>query len=279
MKKRSEVAQRLMVACLTTGLAVGFAWPSLAAESILGTIENSGSVWVARPGEDWHEFQKVRPIVTGDRLRTGKDGYLIADLGSDGVLGMFASTEVRVTRSATGVVVSVGKGKVAFHLGADAGLSVVAADSLIRPDRSASEVAAHGYVKLSNAGDAVIVLEEGAAAVVVEGEIKRLRAGQRLLVSAPDTKKGGRLVAEAPASEEEASRKAAGILRVPETKVAAKGAAEVAAGGATSGSGPAATTAAGLSRNGKIALGALGVVALAVGIGSAGGGGGSNGSP
>jgi len=99
------------------------------------------------------------------------------------------------------------------------------------------------------------------------------------LVSAPDTKKGGRLVAEAPASEEEASRKAAGILRVPETKVAAKGAAEVAAGGASSGSGPAATTAAGLSRNGKIALGALGVVALAVAIGSAGGGGGSNGSP
>lgn len=209
---------------------------------------------------------------------------------------MFASTEVRVTRSAGGVAANVAKGKVAFHLGAGAGLSVVAADSLIRPDPSASEVAAHGYVELSKAGDAVIVLEEGAAAVVVQGEIKRLRAGQKLLVSAPEHEKRGGFLAETATSNEEATEKAAGILRAPETEKAPAGAAALAkpaekaaagteavgqAGSGRSNAGQVAAKAGGLSRNGKIALGALGVVALAVGIGSAGGsgGGGSNGSP
>lgn len=262
---------RALGSLLSIAMLMGSACPAAAADSILGTLETSGDVWVARHGEDWNEMQSSRPIVTGDRLRTGGNGYVIADLGESGVLGLFATTQIRAAESGAGTSVAVEAGKVAFHLSKGTKLSLVAADSLITTNKSADGVAAHGFVELNEAGDAVIVLEDGAASVVVDGEVKSLRAGERLLVTAAGAAGGDAL---ASASEDDEQDQAAGILRGDDA--AAGG---VVAGSTVAGDGTAAAVAATAvpSNAAAIGLGALAVVAGGVAIGSSGGD--SNGSP
>lgn len=154
--------------------------PVGAAGSVVGTIQVSGPAWVASPQSDWSRLSSTRPLVSGDRLRTGADGYLLADLGDSGVVGLYGDAEVSTNDSYNGPVVDVLKGKVAFHLSAGSGMQLQASGAGILPQSGAAD----GYVEYGHDGIPVVVVEEGALNVQIAGIARTIQRGERVSLSA-----------------------------------------------------------------------------------------------
>ncbi len=156
--------------------------PAAAVNPIFGTVQVNGPVFLADQGA-WNAVELTRPMVAGDHLKTGVEGYLLADLGSEGIVGMYSNTEISAAGTDEGPTIEVRSGKLAFHLAAFSGLRITAADAEILPTKNANEQAADGYVEINDHGDAVVVVEEGELAVRIAGLDRTLQKGERLLLN------------------------------------------------------------------------------------------------
>ena len=167
---------RIGASILSLGLVLSTVPPVGAAGSVFGTIQVSGPAWVATGAADWSRLSSTRPLVSGDRLKTGSDGYLLADLGDSGVVGLYGDAEVTTTDAGPGPVIDVHKGKVAFHLSPDSNLSLQANGAGI----ATKQAAADGYVEYDKHGVPHVVVEEGSLNVQIAGVDKTLTRGDRL---------------------------------------------------------------------------------------------------
>ena len=163
---------------LSLGLVLATVPPVGAAGSVFGTIQVSGPAWVASGEADWSRLSSTRPLVSGDRLKTGSDGYLLADLGESGVVGLYGDAEVTTTDAGPGPVIDVHKGKVAFHLSPESNLKLQANGA----DIETQNTAADGYVEYDKHGIPVVVVEEGNLRVQIAGVDKNLVRGDRLAI-------------------------------------------------------------------------------------------------
>ena len=230
--KKSIVIRKAAASLMAVGMVLATVPTVGSAASIFGTIQVQGSAWVASGTDSWSELSRTRPLVAGDKLKTAADGYLLADLGSQGVVGLYGNAEVTANDSGRGPVIDILRGKVAFHFGDKSALSLRANGADI-----AAGDAADGYVDLTD-GKAAVVVEKGSLNIVMAGVSRQLKRGQRLELEA-----GAQPVQLAGAEAGAAAASASGTA--------------------------AATTIAGLSTT---ALTAIGVVAVGVGAAAAAGG-------
>jgi len=172
--------RRASAYALTLALVFSTVPPVGAAESVFGTIQVSGPAWVASSSADWSRLSSTRPLVAGDRLKTGSDGYLLADLGDAGVVGLYGDAEVNTVQDGSAPVIDVLKGKVAFHLSPDSKLKLQADGAGI----GVQTAAADGYVEYGSDGVPVVVVEEGSLMVQVAGVDRELSRGERLALKA-----------------------------------------------------------------------------------------------
>jgi hypothetical protein len=173
---------RVVASVLAVAMILAVAPCVGAADPVVGTIQVSGAAWVASSKADWARLSATRPLVAGDRLRTGSDGYLLADLGDAGVVGLYGDAEVATTSAASGPVVNVQKGKVAFHLSPNSKMRLNAQGTGI----ASGAKAADGYVEYDAKGTPVVVVEDGALNVqTASGATKTLSRGERLALGAP----------------------------------------------------------------------------------------------
>jgi hypothetical protein len=167
---------RIGASVLSLGLVLATVPPVGAAGSVFGTIQVSGPAWVASGTADWSRLSSTRPLVSGDRLKTGSDGYLLADLGDAGVVGLYGDAEVTTSDAGPGPVINVHKGKVAFHLSPESNMRLQAQGAGI----ATKQAAADGYVEYDGQGVPVVVVEEGSLLVQIAGVDKTLSRGDRL---------------------------------------------------------------------------------------------------
>ena len=149
--------RRLCAAVLSVSLVLVTIPPIGMADSVFGTVQVSGPAWVSSGATDWSQLSATRPLVAGDRLKTGSDGYLLADLGEAGVVGLYGNAEIRANDSGQGPVIDVLKGKVAFHLSPSSRLQLKAEGAGI----GSKSAPADGYVEFDEDGVPVVVVEEG----------------------------------------------------------------------------------------------------------------------
>ncbi len=174
------LARRALALVLSVSFVAITVPPVGAAGSIFGTIQVSGPAWVASDSSDWSRLSATRPLVAGDRLRTGSDGYLLADLGEAGVVGLYGDAEITATDAGNGPMIDVLKGKVAFHLAPKSKLQLAAKGAGIVSDA----MPADGYVEFDESGTPVVVVEDGSLKVQVAGVDRQLTRGERMALSA-----------------------------------------------------------------------------------------------
>jgi len=155
--------------------------PVGAVESVFGRIQVSGPAWVASDSADWSRLSSTRPLVAGDRLKTGSDGYLLADLGEQGVIGLYGDAEVTARQVGEAPAIEVHKGKVAFHLAPESKLKLNAEGAGIHSQKAAAD----GYVEYGQDGVPVVVVEEGSLNVQIAGVDSELTRGQKMALK-PD---------------------------------------------------------------------------------------------
>ena len=208
--EQGNFIKRFGASVLSLALVLSTVPPVGAAESVVGTIQVSGPAWVASPNADWSRLSSTRPLVAGDRLKTGSDGYLLADLGDAGVVGLYGDAEVATQDQGAGPVVDVHKGKVAFHMAPNSRMTLNAQGSAI----ASVERAADGYVEYNASGVPVVVVEDGSLNVqLAAGDTKTLGRGERLSLGAS----AGTVEPEKVAQADDDDRKA-GAAASEETK-------------------------------------------------------------
>jgi hypothetical protein len=175
-----KFAARVCAATLSLSLIALNVASVRAAGSVFGTIQVSGPAWVASDTADWSRLSSTRPLVAGDRLRTGSDGYLLADLGEAGVVGLYGDAEISANDAGDRPVIDVQKGKVAFHLSPKSNLMLQAKGAGIASDA----MPADGYVEYGQDGVPVLVVEEGSLNVQVAGADRKLARGEKLALNA-----------------------------------------------------------------------------------------------
>jgi hypothetical protein len=179
--EQSVSGKRVGASVLAVAMILAIPPRVVAADPVVGTIQVSGAAWVASSKADWARLSSTRPLVAGDRLRTGSDGYLLADLGDAGVVGLYGNAEVATTTAASGPVVNVQKGKVAFHLSPNSKMRLNAQGTGIASGANAAD----GYVEYDAKGTPVVVVEDGALNVqTASGATKTLSRGERLALGA-----------------------------------------------------------------------------------------------
>lgn len=180
---------------------------------VFGTVQVNGPVWIAQD-QGWQRLALTRPLLAGDRLKTGSEGYLLADLGALGSVGMFGDTEISAGASDRGAVIGVEGGRLAFHLAAQSTMEISAADASIHSARDGADQAASGYVEVNSFGDAVVVVEDGILSVSMGGSERTLSQGDRLLLNRSAL---GALPESLPTQGAELSKQADVRGTVPET--------------------------------------------------------------
>jgi hypothetical protein len=173
--KNFEVAKRCIATTLSAGLILATVPTVGAMQPVRGTVKVAGEAWVASGAEQWSQLGSTRPFVAGDRIRTGEGGHLLADMGSDGTIGLFENAEV----VADGDTIGVERGKVAFHIADGAPLQLAAAGASI-----AGAGDTHGFIETNGTATSVTA-ETGALVVNVAGKERRIEAGQRISFETP----------------------------------------------------------------------------------------------
>jgi hypothetical protein len=171
-----KVGARVLAASLFLSMVAFSVPPVGAAGPMFGTIQVSGPAWVASESTDWSRLSSTRPLVAGDRLRTGSDGYLLADLGAAGVVGLYGDAEVITSDAGNAPTIDVQKGKVAFHLSPKSNLRLQAKGAGIASDA----MPADGYVEYGQDGVPVVVVEDGSLMVQMAGTDRHLARGEKL---------------------------------------------------------------------------------------------------
>ena len=177
--KHSAVAKRFFATVLALAVVLITVPPVGAVAGIFGTIQVTGQAWVASEATDWSVLSRTRPLVAGDHFKTGSDGYLLADLGSQGVVGLYGGAEITANDSGSGPVIDVLKGKVAFHLSPTSAMTLTATGAGI----SSGKAAADGYVEIDAAGKSAVVVEQGSLKVQIAGLSHEVKRGERLELS------------------------------------------------------------------------------------------------
>lgn len=170
-----EVAKRCLATTLSAGLVLATVPMAGASQAVRGTVKVAGDAFVAAGADQWSALGSSRPFVAGDRLRTGENGHLLADMGSDGAIGLFSNAEV----TSSGDTIGVQQGKVAFHLTEGAPLQIAAAGASITGQGDA-----HGIVEIAD-GKAAVTAERGSLTVNVAGTDRVVEAGQVIRFDAP----------------------------------------------------------------------------------------------
>ncbi len=218
---RRDVAARLLAVSITgLSLAVVCSRPALALNPVVGTVQVNGPVWVSGDARSWNDVSLTRPMLIGDTFKTGEDGYLLADMGAQGVIGMYGNSLINAVGNGNVPQIDVAAGKVAFHLAATSELVVSVADAeLIAPGPAAGS-GVDAYVEINDNGDAVVSVEHGFLNVRTNGVERRVKAGERYLLK--ETALGARpeqlgarpeqLAAAETANEDLERDKAAGLV-------------------------------------------------------------------
>lgn len=206
MTKQRSRHERIAACGLSVCMVLATVPPVGAAEKALGTIQVNGPAYAASGKADWAQIMGPRPLFAGDRLKTGRDGYLVADLGAIGVVGLFGDTEVVTSESGDLFVVDVQKGKAAFHFEPGSRMRFTTKGASI----VSGTTAADGYVEFDTTGTPVVVMEGGALDVkFADGATKTVSRGERLALS------GTAQAQVAPGATAEDERRAAGSASPP----------------------------------------------------------------
>ncbi len=210
----STSMKRACAAVLSVSLVLVTIPPVGMADSVFGTVQVSGPAWVSSDAVDWSQLSATRPLVSGDRLKTGSDGYLLADLGEAGVVGLYGDAEITANDSGQGPVIDVLKGKVAFHLSPESTLKLKAEGAGI----GSKTAPADGYVEYDEHGVPTVVVEEGSLHVQVAGMDRELTRGDRMELKAEAEP------VQVAANDEEENRKKAAAVAVGSSAGAVGGA-------------------------------------------------------
>ena len=124
--KHSAATKRFFASVLALAVVLVTVPPVGAVAGIFGTVQVTGQAWVASEATDWSVLSRTRPLVAGDHFKTGSDGYLLADLGSQGVVGLYGGAEIPANDSGSGPVIDILRGKVAFHLSPSSAMTLKA---------------------------------------------------------------------------------------------------------------------------------------------------------
>jgi len=178
--KHSAAIKIFFASVLALAVALTTVPPVGAVAGIFGTVQTTGEAWVASDASDWSVLSRTRPLVAGDRFKTGSDGYLLADLGNQGVVGLYGGAEITANDSGSGPVIDVLKGKVAFHLAPTSAMTLKAEQAGITADKAAVD----GYVEIDDEGQAAVVVEKGSLTVQIAGLTHEVERGERLELSA-----------------------------------------------------------------------------------------------
>jgi len=178
--KHSVVIKRFSAFTLALAVVLTTVPPVGAVAGIFGTVQATGQAWVASDASDWSVLSRTRPLVAGDRFKTGSDGYLLADLGNQGVVGLYGGAEITANDLGSGPIIDVLKGKVAFHLAPTSAMTLKAERAGITADKAAVD----GYVEIDNEGQAAVVVEKGSLTVQIAGLSHEVERGERLELSA-----------------------------------------------------------------------------------------------
>jgi len=213
LSKPRSYHERIAACVLSLAVALATVPPVGAAETALGTIQVNGPAFAASGNAEWAQIMGPRPLFAGDRLKTGRDGYLVGDLGAIGVIGLFGNTEVTTATSGDLFVVDVLKGKAAFHLEPGSRMRLTAKGATVVPGTNAAD----GYVEFDATGTPVVVMEGGALDVkFADGTTKGLSRGERLALT------GTAQPEPAPVASAEDDRRATGAASAPPEKVKKK---------------------------------------------------------
>lgn len=173
-----------IVAVVVAVLISVLALPALA--GILGTVRPAGQVWVAQGGQDgtaWSPLERTRPLLSGDRLRTGAGAFVLADLGGQGSLALAPESRLVVSatrdRTQPRLQLALEEGLVAFSTPRAGGLILSAGGSSM----TVSEAGTRGAL-VSDGQLALVRVDEGALLVRTGGEPLRLEAGGQMLLAA-----------------------------------------------------------------------------------------------
>jgi hypothetical protein len=177
-----------------------------ASGGVYGTIQASGMAWVASDSKDWSRLSSTRPLTSGDRLRTGSDGYLLADLGEAGVVGLYGDAEITANDSGNRPTIGVQKGKVAFHFTPKSTLMLQAQGAGIASDATSAD----GYVEYGKDGVPVVVVEDGSLMVQLAGTDRKLTSGEKLALTSGSQPEPIQLAANDSESKKAAAATASG---------------------------------------------------------------------
>ncbi len=175
-------AVRALYGFLLVAIAVLWVDPAGAANPIFGTVQANGPAWSATGDGKWQRIVTTRPLVAGDEFRTGEGGYMLLDMGSHGIVGLYDDTEVSAVEHGQGPSIDVSGGKLAFHIEPDSLLTISAADAEILGS-TLDTASVDGYVEINDNGDAVVAVEEGELSVALDGATRTLRQGERMLLN------------------------------------------------------------------------------------------------
>lgn len=176
----TALLKRGLVTALSTGMVI-LQVPAVGATgSVFGTMKGSGAAWVAADSTEWAEVSSTRPLLAGDRIKTGESGYVLADLGSHGVIGLSPEAEVSATGTADAAVFEVQKGKVAFHLNDNSSVRVAAAGASVKAAGDSD-----GYIEMGS-GAPTLTVERGAMQVAMAAGQRTVTAGQSVKLDATE---------------------------------------------------------------------------------------------
>jgi hypothetical protein len=174
-----SVGKRVFAAALSVGLVAVTVPPVAALQPVQGTIRSAGATWVAADSQDWGALSANRPFVAGDRLRTGDDGHLVADMGDQGAIGLYENAEVSADRNDDSAIIDVRQGKVAFHITEGSPMELAASGASIRGTADSQ-----GFVEVFE-GRTMVTTETGSLVVNVGGRDLRVEPGQRIRFDTP----------------------------------------------------------------------------------------------
>jgi len=173
--------KRTLASVVSAGLVLAQVPGAGATASVYGTIKVAGPAWVSADSQEWSKVSSTRPLLAGDQLKTGPEGYALAELGAQGTVGMYGDAVVRTTGSADAAIVGVEKGKVAFHVNEASPMQVAAGGASVK----ATGAAADGYVETVQ-GRPVLTVESGSFQVAMaSGKQIEVKAGERVWLDQP----------------------------------------------------------------------------------------------
>lgn len=191
--KKSTLWKRVLTCVVSAGMVVAQVPSVGAAASVFGTVKGAGPAWVGADSAEWSQVSSTRPLLAGDSIKTGDKGFVLAELGSQGTVGLYAGAEVSTSGTADAAVIGVAKGKVAFHVGEGSPLRFESAGAAVKGTGKAD-----GYID----GGQSLTVERGVMQVAMAGNERTVKAGERFHFASQDVEKLGGAAGEPEQAEQ-----------------------------------------------------------------------------